>query len=30
MINKDQPRLCGGTFLVLMLRAKRTRVKKEI
>lgn len=30
MINTDQPRLCGGTFLVLMLRAKRTRVKKEI
>ena len=30
MITTDKPRLCGGTFLVLMLRAKRTRVKKEI
>lgn len=30
MINTDKPRLCGGTFFVLMLRAKRTRVKKEI
>lgn len=30
MINTDKPRLCGGTFLVLLLRAKRTRAKKEI
>lgn len=30
MITTDKPRLCGGTFLVLMLRAKRVRAKKEI
>lgn len=30
MIYTDKPRLCGGTFFVLLLRAKRTRAKKEI
>jgi len=30
MMNIDKPRLCGGTFLVLMLRAKRTKAKKDI
>lgn len=30
MITKENSRLCGGTFLILMLRAKRTRAKKEI
>ena len=30
MIHTDKPRLCGGTFFVLLLRAKRTRAKKEI
>ena len=30
MITTDKPRLCGGTFFVLLLRAKRTRAKKEI
>lgn len=30
MINTDKPRLCGGTFFVLLLRAKRSRTKKEI
>lgn len=30
MITTDKPRLCGGTFFVLLLRAKRKRSKKEI
>lgn len=30
MINTEKPRLCGGTFFVLLLRAKRTKAKKEI
>lgn len=30
MFMTDKPRLCGGTFFVLLLRAKRSRVKKEI
>lgn len=30
MFMTDKPRLCGGTFFVLLLRAKRSRTKKEI
>lgn len=29
-MNNTYPRLCGGTFLVLLLRAKRTKAKKDI
>lgn len=29
-MNNSYPRLCGGTFLVLLLRAKRTKAKKDI
>lgn len=29
-MKNSYPRLCGGTFFVLLLRAKRTKAKKEI